>query len=104
MLQRNHIVWSKGLSSPQDEHPRLEDLFQYGYAISAMAAGAAVFCGTGLCTGLLVFWLGGVAAVFALGLVLARRKLTSDRKRCPEGADGNTQKEFDWRVRQDSNL
>lgn len=74
MLQRNHLDWRMELVSPHDGRLLFGRIARYGYGFGAVVAVMAAFAGVGFWASLLVFWFGGVVAVFGLSLVLSRRK------------------------------
>ncbi len=44
------------------------------YGLAAVVSGLAAFAGAGVWVSLLVFWLGGAMAVFAVGMIAMARK------------------------------
>jgi uncharacterized membrane protein len=74
MLDRNNLVWPKMLVSPDDGALLVSRLFVLCYGVSAVPAALLAMSGASLLNCMLVFWLGGVAAVLAASLALARFK------------------------------
>jgi len=86
MLDRNNLDWPKMLVSPDDGGLLVGRLFILCYGFSAVPAGLMAIAGDGLLKSLLVFWGGGVAAVLAITLGLARPKRV-DAVAAVNGAD-----------------
>ena len=69
MPQCNDFDWHSKPQIQRDERPSLLRLLISSYGLAATVAVVAAFAGAGFWASLLIFWLGGAAAVFALGLI-----------------------------------
>ena len=69
MLYRDNFHWPRASQDLRDGHGSPLRLLVSSYGFATAVAVLAAFAGVGFWASLLVFWLGGAAAVFALGLI-----------------------------------
>lgn len=79
MLFSNNIHLSKAPQSERVEPGSALRLLVSSYGLAAAVAVLAAVSGAGVVAGLLIFWLGGAVAVFALGLIAKTPKPKQSR-------------------------
>ncbi len=79
MLHWDNLHWQRVSQVLRNEHGSPLRLLVTSYGLAAAVSVLVALAGVGIWLSLLIFWLGGAAAVFSVGLIATTRKPNSTR-------------------------
>jgi hypothetical protein len=79
VLHWDNLHWQRVSQILRNEHESPLRLLVTSYGLAAVVSVLVALAGVGIWVSLLVFWLGGTATVFAVGLIATTRKPNNAR-------------------------